>query len=79
MRTLSHSIVVMIVIPSNELSAQALLGVIDAFVLREGTDYGHRNIDIEEKRLRVRKLLASGKAEIRFYPENEFIDIQMID
>jgi hypothetical protein len=69
----------MIVIPSNELSAQALLGVIDAFVLREGTDYGHRNIDIEEKRLRVRKLLASGKAEIRFYPENEFIDIQMID
>ncbi len=69
----------MIVIPSSELSAQALLGVIDAFVLREGTDYGHRNIDLEEKRLRVRKLLASGKAEICFYPENEFIDIQMIE
>ena len=69
----------MLVIPPNELSEQALLGVIDAFVLREGTDYGHRDIGIEEKRDRVRKLLANGYAEIRFHPENEFIDIQMLD
>lgn len=69
----------MLVIPADELSEQALLGVIDAFVLREGTDYGHRDISIDEKRARVRKLLASGLAEIRFYPENDFIDIQMLD
>lgn len=75
----SHCLVDMLVIPPNELSEQSLLGVIDAFVLREGTDYGHRDIGIEEKRDRVRKLLANGRAEIRYYPENEFIDIQMLD
>jgi uncharacterized protein YheU (UPF0270 family) len=78
MRTCSHCLRDMLVIPPNELSEPALLGVIDAFVLREGTDYGHRDIGIEEKRDRVRKLLANGHAEIRFYPENEFIDIQML-
>jgi uncharacterized protein YheU (UPF0270 family) len=78
MRTCSHCFRDMLVIPPTDLSEQALLGVIDAFVLREGTDYGHRDIGIEEKRDRVRKLLANGYAEIRFYPENEFIDIQML-
>ena len=69
----------MLVIPAEQLSEQALLGVIDAFILREGTDYGHRDIPLDEKRERVRKLLANGAAEIRFYPENDFIDIQMLD
>jgi hypothetical protein len=69
----------MLIIPPDELSEAALLGVIDAFVLREGTDYGHRDISIDEKRDRVRKLLVNGRAEIRFYPENEFIDIQLLD
>ena len=67
----------MVVIPMEDLSEQALLGVIDAFVLREGTDYGHRDIDLEEKRHRVRGLLASGRAEIQYFPETEFIDVVM--
>lgn len=65
----------MLVIPIHTLSDTAQIGVIDAFILREGTDYGHRDIPIEEKRDRVRKLLDDGLAEIRFYPETEFIDI----
>jgi uncharacterized protein YheU (UPF0270 family) len=65
-------------IPPQQLSNDALTGVIDAFVLREGTDYGHRDIPIEEKRDRVRKMLASGRAEIHYYPENEHIDIELI-
>lgn len=69
----------MLVIPPNELSSEALEGVIDAFILREGTDYGHRDISIDEKRARVLKLLDGDRAEIRFYPESEFIDIQMVE
>ena len=76
---MSHCVYHMLIIPPDELSEAALLGVIDAFVLREGTDYGHRDISIDEKRDRVRKLLVNGRAEIRFYPENEFIDIQLLD
>ena len=65
----------MIKIPTSELSEEALLGVIDAFILREGTAYGHQDFTLEEKRKRVRSMLQQGQAEICFYPENEHIDI----
>ena len=68
----------MLVIAVEELSPEALLGIIDAFVLREGTDYGHRDIPLEEKRERVRALLVAGRAEICFYPESGHVDIQMV-
>ena len=54
------------------------MGVIDAFILREGTDYGLQEYTLEEKRQRVLDSLASGDAEIHFYPENEHIDIVMV-
>ena len=67
----------MVTIPPDALSDEALLGVIDAFILREGTDYGHRDIPLDEKRERVRKLLAAGKAQILYFEETDFIDIQL--
>lgn len=65
-------------IPQQQLSSEALTGVIDAFILREGTDYGLQEYTLEEKRQRVLDSLASGDAEIHFYPENEHIDIVMV-
>ena len=65
-------------IPQQELSSDALVGVIDAFILREGTDYGPEEYTLEEKRQRVLNSLARGDAEIHFYPENEHIDIVMV-
>ena len=35
-------------IPQQELSSDALVGVIDAFILREGTDYGPQEYTLEE-------------------------------
>ena len=46
-------------IPLQALSPEALIGVIDAFILREGTDYGDRVYTLDEKRDRVRRLLES--------------------
>jgi uncharacterized protein YheU (UPF0270 family) len=66
-------------VPASELSDEALLGVIDAFILREGTDYGHQDFTLEQKRSRVRGMLNQGSAEIYFYPENEHIDIVLAD
>ena len=59
----------------SDLSDEALAGVIDSFVLKEGTDYGHRDYSIQEKRDSVRKLLCSGKAEIVYDKETDYIDI----
>ena len=65
-------------IPYTELSLEALLGVMDAFILREGTDYGHEEITIDQKRSRVLSMLQSGEAEIVFYQESDHIDIVLV-
>jgi uncharacterized protein YheU (UPF0270 family) len=48
------------------LSAAALEGVIDDYVMREGTDYGHHDFDLEQKRDAVRRQLRSGRAVITY-------------
>jgi uncharacterized protein YheU (UPF0270 family) len=53
-------------IPMEALSADALNGVIDDYVMREGTDYGHRDFDLEQKRDAVRRQLRSGRAVITY-------------
>ena len=65
-------------IPYTELSQEALLGVVDAFILREGTDYGHEEVTIDQKRSRVLSMLQSGEAEIVFYQESDHIDIVLV-
>ena len=65
----------MLKVPIEALSDEALIGVIDAFILREGTDYGHVDYSMDAKRESVRQMLDVGKAEILYYPESEHIDI----
>ena len=69
----------MIRIEPDELSAEALDGVVDAFILREGTDYGHLEVDFADKRARVLAAIRSGTAAIFYDPENDFVDIQLTD
>jgi uncharacterized protein YheU (UPF0270 family) len=64
-----------IAVPHAELSADALLGVIEAFVLREGTDYGEHEFTLEQKIAHVRTQLESGDAQIFFDPDSASIDI----
>lgn len=55
-------------VPMETLSPDALAGVIDEFINREGTDYGHRDFTLDEKRRHVRAQLACGEAVITFDP-----------
>jgi uncharacterized protein YheU (UPF0270 family) len=64
-----------IVVPPGELSPDALTGVIESFVLREGTDYGERDVTFESKVMQVRRQLERREAEIVFDPGSESIDI----
>jgi uncharacterized protein len=64
-----------IAIPHQELSAEALIGVIRAFVLREGTDYGERELTLDEKVANVRTQLDRGEAQIVFDPDSASVDI----
>jgi uncharacterized protein YheU (UPF0270 family) len=64
-----------IVVPHSELSADALTGVIQSFVLREGTEYGEHDVPLDTKVLQVRRQLERREAEIVFDPNTESIDI----
>jgi uncharacterized protein len=64
-------------IPYAELSAEALRGVAEAFVLREGTDYGERECPFDVKVEQVLHQLRRGEARIVFDPNSESVDIQV--
>jgi uncharacterized protein YheU (UPF0270 family) len=53
-------------VPFTALSQEALLGVVDDYVLREGTEYGSADVSLERKREQVMKQLRSGEALIVF-------------
>jgi hypothetical protein len=57
------------------LSAEALRGLIEEFVTREGTDYGLRERDMEEKVRDVERQLSSGEAEILYDAVDERANI----
>lgn len=64
-----------ILVPYTQLSPEALQGVIESFVLREGTDYGEREFLLAEKVAHVMGQLRRGEARILFNPVTESIDI----
>ncbi len=65
-------------IPYRDLTAQALRGVIESFVLREGTDYGERECSLEEKVSQVCAQIERGVARILFDPETCTVTIEIV-
>ncbi|HEY3851144.1 MAG TPA: YheU family protein [Steroidobacteraceae bacterium] len=63
-------------VPHTALSPDVLRAVIESFVLREGTDYGERELSLDEKFARVLRLLEGGEVRIVFDPQTETVDIQ---
>lgn len=64
-----------VVVPAAELSHETLQRVIEAFVLREGTDYGAVEYSLEQKVRHVLRQLERGEAHIVFDPNTESVDI----
>jgi uncharacterized protein YheU (UPF0270 family) len=64
-----------IVVPYTELAPELLHAVVESFVLREGTDYGEKEVSLEAKVARVLAQLRKGEAKILFDPESESVTI----
>jgi uncharacterized protein YheU (UPF0270 family) len=62
-------------VPHGELSAELLRSVVEAFVLREGTDYGMREVSLEDKVADVIDQLRRGRAQIVFDPNLDTVSI----
>ncbi|MEJ2415520.1 MAG: YheU family protein [Exilibacterium sp.] len=63
------------IIPYTELSPEALQGLIEVFITREGTDYGEEEISLAEKVRQVRLQLQRGDVVIAFDVETETVNI----
>lgn len=64
-----------VVVPHEQLSPEALRGVIESFVLREGTEYGERDVPLDTKIGQVLRQIERGEAQIMFDPNTETVDV----
>jgi uncharacterized protein YheU (UPF0270 family) len=67
-----------VAVPHTELSEEALRGVVESFVLREGTDYGERDVSHESKVGDVMRQLQRGEARILFDPLDSSVTIVVV-
>lgn len=62
-------------IPWHQLSSDALTGLIEEYVTREGTEYGRTDVSLQRKVEQIRKQLEVGEAIIRFDPDAQTCNI----
>lgn len=65
-------------IPYQRLSQEALENLVEEFVLREGTDYGHGEWTLEQKVHGVIQQLRQGRAKVVFDADRETCNIVLI-
>lgn len=65
----------MLLIPYQQLSADTLQGLIEAFVLREGTEYGEQDISLNDKVAQVKNQLQADQLVILYSELHESVDI----
>jgi len=64
-----------VVVPHGELTLDALQGLAEAFVLREGTEYGEQPYTLEQKVHHVIRQLELGEAVILCEPVSGSVDV----
>lgn len=62
-------------IPLEAVSEEALAGIIDSFILREGTDYGAEEALMSTKVKQIRRQLTQREAKIVFDPNTDSVTI----
>ncbi|NBQ53975.1 MAG: YheU family protein [Proteobacteria bacterium] len=62
-------------IPHEKLDPETLTRVIEEIVTREGTEYGDRVFDLQEKVAQASEMLRSRKAVLLFDPDTESLNI----
>lgn len=62
-------------IAASDLSEEALQGVLEDYVNREGTDYGEREFTLEEKVAQLRAQLRRGEVFIAFHPASDSVTL----
>lgn len=63
------------IIPWQNLSEDALTGIIEEFIMREGTDYGLEEVSLERKKQDLLNQLKSGQVVIVYSELHETVNM----
>jgi len=63
------------IIPFERISSEALQGLIEEFITREGTDYGWEEVALATKVEQVKQQLRRGDVVIAFDPARESVSL----
>jgi uncharacterized protein YheU (UPF0270 family) len=63
------------IIPIEQLSSEALQGLIESFIHREGTDYGTYEVSLSDKVKQVHRSMVSGDVMIIFDASSESVNL----
>ncbi|MCW9710366.1 YheU family protein [Avibacterium sp. 21-586] len=64
------------IIPWQDLEEEMLINIAESFILREGTDYGERELSLKQKTQNLLTEIRQGKAVIVWSELHESIDIK---
>lgn len=67
------------IIPWQNLSEQALSGIIEEFIMREGTDYGMEEVSHERKKQDLLNQLKSGQVVIVYSELHETVNMMLAE
>lgn len=63
------------IIPHEQISDDALQGLLEEFITREGTDYGETEVSLAQKVAQVKRQLVRGDIVVVFDPASESVSI----
>ena len=63
------------IVPYQQLSLEALQGLIEAYINREGTDYGDAEFSLADKVEQVKRQLVAGDVVIVFDEASESVNL----
>lgn len=63
------------IIPHQQISPEALRGLVEEFITREGTDYGQEEFSLAQKVQQVERQLARGEVVVVFDTASESVSL----
>lgn len=66
-------------VPMHKLSEEALMGLVEEYCSREGTDYGVIEYSLDQKVADVMKEIKRGAAKIFYSSEDQTVNILAVD
>jgi len=64
-----------VIIPPEKLTVESIRGIAEAFIVRQGTDYGEKELSLEQKVQQLLPQLLSGEVLIVYDEASESVNL----